>query len=169
MKNIVLVGFMGCGKSTIGKKLAQKLKRKFIDTDTLVEEKTKKKIKDIFKRNGETAFRQAETEVIKEIEKLSELVIACGGGAVLSNRNVRLLKKNGLIIYLKTEPSVLFERVKHTNKRPLLNTQNKEEQFYKIFSKRAGVYEDVADIIIDTEENHPEENIKKILLHKERW
>lgn len=169
MKNIVLVGFMGCGKSTIGKKLAQKLNRKFIDTDTLLEEKTGKKIKDIFKRNGETAFRQAEAEAIKEIENLNELVIACGGGAVLNSRNVKSLKKNGILIYLKANPSVLFNRVKHTNKRPLLDTQNKEKQFYKIFSERTTVYENVADIIIDTEGNGPEETIKKILLHEERW
>ncbi|MBI4743616.1 MAG: shikimate kinase [Actinobacteria bacterium] len=152
MKNIVLVGFMGCGKSTVGKKLAQKLKRKFIDTDALIEEKTRKRIKDIFKRIGETAFRQAETEVIKEIEDFDNVVIACGGGAVLRNRNVKSLKKNGIIIYLKADPSILFNRVKHTNKRPLLNTRHPEEQFYKIFSKRAEIYENIADIIVEAEE-----------------
>jgi len=162
MKNIVLIGFMGSGKSTIGRLLAQKLNYDFVDTDALVEAKTKQQIKDIFEKRGEPAFRQIEAQVVAEVAKAEGKVIACGGGVILNSKNIQALQKNGLIVYLKAEPEVLYGRVKGSEIRPLLNVPDPEARFYEIFSERCLHYEKAADLIIDITELKPSEIVRKI-------
>lgn len=150
MRNIVLIGFMGAGKTAVGKSLAQKLSLSFVDTDHLIEKRTGKKIKDIFAEQGEEVFREMETEVVKEVSGQRNQVIAVGGGAVLREENVEALKENGVLVYLKADPSTLFERTKGTQKRPLLEVPSVKDEIKRLLSIREEVYQKVADIIIDT-------------------
>lgn len=162
-KNIVLIGFMGSGKSTIGRLLARKLDCDFIDTDALIEARTKKRIKEIFEKDGQLIFRQIEAEVVAEVALQKGKVIACGGGVILNPRNVQALRKNGVIIYLKAEPEVLYRRVKESEIRPLLNAPNPEARFYEIFSERRQRYKKAADRIVDVTELTPGKIAEKIV------
>lgn len=162
-KNIVLIGFMGSGKSTVGRLLARKLNYDFVDTDALIEARTKQQIKDIFEKMGEPAFRQIEAKVVAEVAKSEGKVIACGGGVILNSKNIQALQKNGLIVYLKAEPEVLYSRVKKSEIRPLLNVPDPETRFYEIFSERRLRYEKAADLIIDITELKPSEIAKKVV------
>ncbi len=119
-KNIVLIGFMGAGKTQIAKKLAQVLKRKVFSTDRLIELKEGKSILQIFKQSGEPYFRQLEKAVVREVSREKNVIIDCGGGAVIDPENLKRLKKNGLLIYLAASPKVLYHRVRRQKHRPLL-------------------------------------------------
>ena len=119
-KNIVLVGFMGTGKSTVGKMLAKRLKRNWIDVDQKIEEAEKRKISEIFEKDGEAYFRRLEKETIRQITSGTHLVIITGGGAVLDSENRAILKKNGFLITLSATPETIFERVRQSRYRPLL-------------------------------------------------
>ena len=119
-RNIVLVGFMGTGKSTVGKILAKRLKRVWVDVDQRIEEAQKRKIADIFEKDGEAQFRRLEKEEIQKIVSGGNLVITTGGGAVLDPANRAALKKNGLVITLAAEPETIFQRVRRSRHRPLL-------------------------------------------------
>ncbi len=119
-KNIVLVGFMGTGKSTVGKILAKRLNRTWIDVDQKIEENEKRKIAEIFEKDGEARFRQLEKEMIKNIVLGQNLIITTGGGAVLDAENRAALKKNGFVITLSATPETIFKRVRQSRHRPLL-------------------------------------------------
>lgn len=130
MKKIFLIGMMGCGKTTIGKLLAQQLKLSFIDTDELIVREEARSIREIFQENGALYFRQLEK---KRIEQLPDTpsVVACGGGLPCFEQNLDVLSKQGVVIYLKAEAQVLFERIKTSNERPLLETLANFEQLYQ--------------------------------------
>jgi len=162
MKNIVLIGFMGSGKSTVGKLLADKLNFQLVDTDELIEKKTGKQIKKIFEDEGEEAFRLLESEVVSEVADAENQVIACGGGVILNPKNVQALKKNGLLVYLKAFASILFERSRETNDRPLLNVINPKEKVHELLKARESLYEKIADIVIDTSSINVNEVVEKI-------
>ncbi|MDO8886510.1 shikimate kinase [Candidatus Oleimmundimicrobium sp.] len=162
MKNIVLIGFMGSGKTTIGKLLADKLGVSLIDTDKLIEKKFGKQIKDIFKDEGEDAFRLVESEVINEVSSVGNKVIACGGGVILNHKNVQALKKNGLLIYLKASAPILFERIREEGSRPLLNVPNPKDKVSELLKARESLYENVADIVIDTSDMNVDKVVKEI-------
>ena len=119
-KNIVLVGFMGTGKSTVGKLLAKRMKRVWVDVDQRIEESQKRKIAEIFEKDGEAHFRSLEKEEIQKIASGRNLVITTGGGAVLSPDNRAALKKNGFVIALSATPETIFQRVRKSRHRPLL-------------------------------------------------
>lgn len=139
--NIVLTGFMGSGKSVIGRKLAKRLNRKFIDTDDLIEKKTGLEIQQIFSSSGEPYFRQLETEVIKEVIKEDNLVIAVGGGAVLSEENMTNLEKNSMIINLQVKPETVFARIKRDKVvRPLLQTEDPLSRIKELLKQREPHY-----------------------------
>ena len=122
MKNIVLVGFMGAGKSVVGKKLAILLKRNLVSTDALIVEREKRPIADIFKDSGEPYFRGAVKAIVEDVSKKENFIIDCGGGVVLNPDNMSNLKKGGVVFYLKAKSEVLYERVKSEKHRPLLNS-----------------------------------------------
>ncbi len=160
--NIVLVGFMGTGKTAVGKKLARVLKREFIDTDKIIEDRAGKTISKIFADDGEANFRDLEAEVIKDISERNGSVIITGGGAVLRDENINNLKKNGIIFCLKAMPEVIYNRVKNDTKRPLLQVENPLEKIKEMLEQRKKYYEK-ADCIVDTSEMTVEDVVKEII------
>lgn len=151
--NIALIGFMGAGKTAIGKLLAEKLNKKLIELDSLIELKTEKPIARIFKEDGEIAFRQLEIEATREVAGNKNQVIACGGGIVLNKINIDRLKEEGIVVYLTASPEVILQRVSADNTvRPLLENNNKTLTIRELLKFREPFYERAADIKIDTSE-----------------
>jgi shikimate kinase len=149
MKNIILTGFMGAGKSAVGKKLGERLKLKVIDTDDVVEEDSGRKISDIFSQQGEKYFRKLEKDAVKKVSALEDHVIITGGGVVLDKENMENLRKTGTIIYLHARPEVLYERIKNETHRPLLQVKNPLMRIRELLNYRARFYSD-NDLEIDT-------------------
>lgn len=141
MKNVVLIGFMGTGKTVTGKALAQKLKMNYVSIDDLIEKKDGRKIADMFSESGEPHFRKIEKEVIKEISQTDNSVIDAGGGACIDPENVKNLKKKGIMICLWAEPEVIFERTKNYAHRPLLKVDEPLLKIKDLMDKRKPFYE----------------------------
>lgn len=148
-KNIVLCGFMGCGKTTIGKALAKKTGMSLVDTDKYIEEKENMTISDIFKVYGEGYFRELEHKACVELANISNLIIATGGGALTYERNVKALKKSCVIVLLDVPVDVLYERLKFDTTRPLLQREDKKEAMTELYNKRMPLYKKASDIVID--------------------
>ncbi len=149
--NIALIGFMGVGKTAVGKVLAEKLGRSFVELDLLIEQKAGKSIPDIFQQDGETVFRELEIEVTKEVSKDENLVIACGGGIVLNKINIDRLRQQSRIVYLTAPPEVILKRVSgEAGERPLLKTVGRDLNIRELLGFRKPFYERAADIIINT-------------------
>lgn len=144
--NIVLVGMPGSGKTTVGKKLAQKTGMTFYDSDIYLEEKVGRKIPDIIENDGEESFRDMETECLTELTKISGCIIATGGGAVLREQNRYLIRQNGICFYIKRDIEKLS-----TKGRPL--SQGGKERLYQLYEVRNPIYEDVSDYAVETHEN----------------
>lgn len=162
MKNIALIGLMGSGKSTVGALLAQKLNLNFVDIDLEIEKQEKKIISEIFAQEGEGFFRELESETIKDFCKNKAQIISTGGGAVQNTANLELLKQNCTVIYLKTSPKVLFERIKEDTLRPLLQNTNPMGTLEELLIKRQKNYQK-ADIIIDTDNKTTIEILDEII------
>ena len=151
MKNIVLIGFMGTGKSSVGRILAKRAKREFVDIDRYLEEKEKRKIRDIFEREGEVYFRKLEKEAILRWASAGNKVITTGGGAVVDPENLSVLKANGILITLVAKPETIYERVKNSKRRPLLNgSEDLFSEIQKLLEKRKPFYEK-SDYYFDTD------------------
>ena len=149
MKHIILIGFMGAGKSTLGKLIANKLECTFVDTDNYIEKKEGRFILDIFADDGEEYFRCVETEVLKELAKCEEkLVISLGGGTPLSEENREIIKSLGYVIFLKLSGEEAFERLKEDSDRPLLKVDNPKERIDALLAIRNPIYESVADYVL---------------------
>jgi len=164
-KNIVLIGFMGCGKSLTSNKLAETLNRKVISTDKLIEQKEGQVIAEIFEKSGEGYFRRVEKEIIKEISGQSDLIIDCGGGVVMDDENMANLKKNGLVIYLAASPESIYENIKHQPRRPLLNVADPQLKITELLQERKPYYEK-ADRTINTDHrtiNQIAEDVLKVV------
>lgn len=162
MKNIVLVGMMGAGKTTIGELLATKLNRELKDIDRVIEQEQKKSIIGIFTDDGEEVFRKLESETIEKFSNMSDLIISTGGGALEKANNLSNLQKNGIIIYLKADIEELFKRVKNETQRPLLKEQDPLEVIKKLIKKREKFYL-MADITIITDNKSPEKITEEII------
>ena len=160
---LYLIGFMGVGKTTIGKQIAALNKVVFIDTDSQIEIKTSKSIKEIFEIDGEIAFRKLETDTIRSINK--KAIIACGGGLPAHNNNIEYLKHKGIVIYLKASTETLIQRLEiNKNKRPLISnlTNEKRLEFIrKILKKREITYKK-ADYTIETDNKPVEKVLREI-------
>lgn len=140
-KDTILIGFMGTGKSTIGKLLAKKQNRLFIDTDSYIESKEGRSISDIFEQKGEAYFRSLETEILKELKEITHnAVIATGGGLPLRQENAELLSQMGEVIYLQTSADTILERLKGDTTRPLLNTENPRARVEQLLGERDEKY-----------------------------
>jgi len=148
--NIYLIGLMGSGKTTLGKSLAKKLNRPFIDTDQLIEQKSGVDVSMIFEFEGEVGFRERETKLLSEIALKKEHIVSTGGGIILSKYNRDVIAKSGIIFYLKTQPAELFIRLQNDKTRPLLQGTNLKEKLTKIYAERSTLYEMTADYIIET-------------------
>ena len=161
--NIILCGFMGCGKSTVGKSLSQKLGYDFIDLDEFIENLQKMTISNIFEKYGESGFRKLETEAISEITKSKNCVISLGGGAVLNPENVDIIKSNGKLFFLNISANEVYNRLKDDTSRPLLQTDDKLTAITTLLSKRLPIYESVADVKIDVDSKNTEDIVKEIV------
>lgn len=148
-KNIILIGFMGTGKTEVGKEVAERLGYNFIDTDELIERKEGISIPEIFDKYGEPYFRKIESEIIEEVAKRNKVVIATGGGAVIKPDNRENLKRNGLMICLKASPEIIYSRTKNYNNRPLLKTDDPYRKIQDLLSEREQYYSQ-ADFTVDT-------------------
>lgn len=162
--NIALIGFMGAGKTAVGRRLAEKLGKGLIETDKLIEKKAGKSIPDIFSQDGEAVFRQLEVEVIGEVSGNKNQVIACGGGVVLNRQNVDCLKEGAVVVYLTAPPEVVLQRVlADTSVRPLLKSRDKAQTIRRLMKCRKPLYEQAADITIDTSEMDIDEVAEHII------
>lgn len=148
--NLYLVGLMGAGKTTVGRLLAKHYGCAFRDSDHEVEARTGVRIPVIFEIEGEAGFRKREEAVIAELTTLSDLVLATGGGAVLSAVTRDNLRRNGVVIYLRGSPEHLYERTRHDRNRPLLQTEDPLGRLRELYRQRDPLYREVADIVIDT-------------------
>ncbi len=158
MQKIYLIGFMGSGKSTIGKALARKLGKSYVDTDTFIEEKYGS-IPEIFKNEGEETFRLYEIEALKATTTYD--VISTGGGIVEKEENIQTMKKHGMIIYLHTSFKEISERLELDENRPLWNQDHEEKQ--KLFERRIPLYKKCSDHIVSTDHKSIEEVVEEII------
>ena len=141
--NIMLIGFMGSGKSTI-------LEMQDLETDEFIVKREDMTINEIFQRKGEEYFRRCENNALRELETRQGIIISCGGGMPMKDENVELMKKNGKIVLLTASPETIYERVKYSNERPLLNGNMNVEYIKDLMEKRKDRYESIADIVVDT-------------------
>ncbi|MDD4984436.1 MAG: shikimate kinase [Dehalococcoidales bacterium] len=149
--NIALIGFMGTGKTTVGKTLAEKLGKEFFELDVLIEKKAGKTIPAIFKEDGEISFRELEIEVVKEVSRQRNAVIACGGGVILNKINIDRLRKEAVMVYLTASPRVILRRIsKDTDERPLLAVANPALTIKELLRFRRPFYEQAADVTVNT-------------------
>ena len=148
--NIFLVGLMGAGKTTVGKILSKRYDKPFHDSDHEIEARCGVKIPVIFEIEGEAGFRKREELAIAELTALSNVVLATGGGAVLSATNRKLLGSRGIVIYLRGSPEHLFERTRHDRNRPLLQTNNPLAKLRELYQQRDPLYREIADMVMDT-------------------
>lgn len=162
-KNIVLIGFMGTGKTAVGRRLAQRLKREFVDTDQEIERITGKTVAQIFARDGEVRFRSEEALLTKKLAAREGLVISTGGGLVLNPENVKLLGENGVFIHLKASPEVIYQRLKNKKNRPLLLKGDKRERIKSLLAEREEVYSRLAGCTVDTGEVSVDEAVERIV------
>lgn len=149
MRNIVLIGFMGAGKTMVGKLLAEALHRPFVDTDKMVEDTVGATIETIFETLGEEKFRELETETIKSLSCIRGEIIATGGGALAKEENAKRLKE-GFVVYLYARPDVLFSRIRSETGRPLADKMRDQADMEVLLMQRDPLYREAADLIIDT-------------------
>jgi shikimate kinase len=150
LPNIVLIGFMGCGKSSVGRRIAANTGRRFVDTDELVASRAGRSISRIFAEQGEDAFRDLESQALDGLAGESGLVLATGGGAILREANRAILRRIGPVVWLDAEPDILFERVSRNRRRPLLQTENPRATFDALLASRRPIYEQAASLRIDS-------------------
>lgn len=148
--NIYLVGMPGAGKTTVGRHLARRMQRSFIDADHEIETRTGVRIPLIFDIEGEQGFRDRESRVIAELATESNLIVATGGGAVLRPENRAALKQGGTVVYLFVAPRLLFERTRLDPNRPLLQVADPMQKIEELFAERDPLYREVADIVVNS-------------------
>ena len=162
-KNIYLIGLMGSGKTTLGKILSKKLDKNFYDSDHVIEEKLGVDVPMIFEYEGEAGFREREKDSLKELVSKQNIVLATGGGIILSKSNRDLLSENGIVIYLKSNQKDLIKRMKNDKTRPLLKNGNIEEIIKKLCKEREPLYEEIADFEIMTKNKRIHEVVNEII------
>jgi shikimate kinase len=148
--NIYLIGLMGAGKTTVGRQLAKRLHRRFLDSDHEIEARTGVRIPTIFEIEGEVGFRRRETQVLAELSLEVDLVLATGGGAVLAPVNQACLRDTGTVIYLHAPPEVLYDRTRHDRNRPLLQVSDPLQKLKDLYGQRDPIYRSTAHLIVDS-------------------
>ena len=150
-RNIILIGPMGSGKSTIGNIIARRLHREFQDSDHFIESRTGVDIARIFDIEGEAGFRDRETSALQELLSENDRVIATGGGSVLRPENQQMLKQRGYIVFLDTSLNQQMQRLRRDKKRPLLQTENPRARLESLSRERRPIYLDLADLVVKTD------------------
>ena len=149
--NLFLVGLPGAGKSTLGRQLARRLVKHFVDADTELENRLGVSIPTIFEIEGEAGFRDREEATLADLTQLVDVVLSTGGGAVLRPANRVRLKENGTVVYLHADPNILWERVRHSRNRPLLQTGDPRIRLATLYGERDALYREVADHVIESD------------------
>jgi shikimate kinase len=162
MKNIVLTGFMGTGKTAVGRELSRLLNMELVDVDTEIEKSQKMTINEIFKKFGEAKFREIETEMIQKLSEHKNVIISTGGGAVLKQGNMDALRKQGVIVCLMATPEIILKRTVRSSNRPLLQVEDPFARIKELLDFRRPFYEK-ADIAIDTEGKTPLQIAEEIM------
>jgi len=167
-KNIVLIGFMGSGKSMVARELGKRLKAQVVATDDLAQAREKETIHEIFKSKGEAYFRNLETEIIKEVSLRRGIIIDCGGGVVLRKENLQDLKTNGIVFYLQATPEVIYQRIKNEGHRPLLKAPDPLGCIKELYQQRLPLYNQ-ADYTIDANDASIEGPVVEIMRHLDEF
>jgi shikimate kinase len=163
LPTIVVIGFMGAGKTSVGRLVARALSREFVDTDQMIERATRMTIGELFQREGELSFRRREIAAIDRAIAVPGRVIAVGGGAVLSAENRTALKQAGLLVYLRATPETLTGRLTAVTDRPLLNTSDRVGRIRDLLVARGPIYETAGDVAIDTDRLNLEQTAVEVL------
>ena len=156
-ENIVFIGFMGCGKSTVGGIVSRRLRFSFLDTDKAVSERARMTIPQIFEHYGEAHFRERETAVLESLIGVRRHVFATGGGIVTQPRNIPILRQLGLVVLLKADPEEIFKRVSRNTGRPLLQVENPRARVFEMMAERQPLYEQAAQFQVDSTKLRHEE------------
>lgn len=163
-KNIILIGFMGSGKTTTGIGLSYKLQCVLSDTDKMIEKQEGRSISDIFAAEGEEGFRDRETELLKRLKKNApRQIYSVGGGTPLREENRRLLSELGTVVYLKVSPETVYRRLKGDNTRPLLQGDDPMAKIRALLQKREELYQEAADIMVCVDEKKPAQVVREIM------
>ena len=162
-ENIFLVGLMGAGKSTVGRILARRLGKRFVDTDHEIEKRNGVTIPVIFEIEGEDGFRRREQEVLADLAQEIDLVLSTGGGIVLKPENREALRNHGFVVYLNARPELLAERTKHDRTRPLLNVEDPLTRLRELYAVRDPLYREVAHAVVETGRGAPQQVVQAIL------
>jgi shikimate kinase len=162
--NLALIGFMGSGKSSVGRLVAESLGFEFVDTDSLIEASTGRTISDLFTQNGENAFRELETRVVGELAARQHTVISTGGGLAARQENLDNLKLHALVVCLWASPEKIWERVRHQTHRPLLQDANPLARIRELLEQREPVYK-LADVLVNTEMRPLKEVAQQVVHH----
>lgn len=162
IQNVFLIGFMGCGKSTMARMLAADLQRDLVEMDETIEAEAGMSVKEIFEKYGETYFRDLESALIDRITDRGGAIVSCGGGAVLRPENVARMRENGMILYLNAEPETIYERVHDKTTRPLLNGNMNVEYITQLMQARIPIYEAAADQTLSVDGFAKMENLERI-------
>lgn len=162
-EHIFLIGFMGCGKSTNARYLAKMTDVEQMEMDQKIVKDQGMAITEIFAKFGEPYFRDLETELLRSMKDMEPMVVSCGGGAVLREENVALMKECGTIVFLTATPEAIYDRVKHSTDRPVLNGNMNVEYIAELMEKRQPKYEAAADLVISTDMKNVREICEEIL------
>lgn len=163
MQNIFLIGFMGAGKSTVAKALRKKLAMEQAEMDQMIVESEGMPISEIFEKHGEDYFRDVESNTLIGLEKKQNLIVSCGGGVVLRPENAAYMKKSGTVVWLKANPETIYERVKDSKERPILNGNMNVAYISDLMKKREALYEAAADVTIETDGKSMEQICNEII------
>ena len=161
--NILLVGMMGVGKTTVGKSLASYLNKTFIDTDHEIQKRTGVKIPVIFEIEGEAGFRKREAKMLRELLKIYNIVLATGGGIILNRENRELLRQNGTIVYLRATVNDLWHRTRHNKDRPLLQTLDLQAKLAELYDQRDPIYREIAHIVVESRKQSIRQMVKLLV------
>ncbi|MEG1408364.1 MAG: shikimate kinase [Terrisporobacter sp.] len=161
--NIFFIGFMGVGKTTVSSYLSNLLNMEEIDIDNYIEEKESMTVAEMFKKYGEVYFRKCETKTLIELQEKSNRIISCGGGIVLKDENIDLMRKQGKVVLLTASPQTIYERVRYSNDRPILNNNMNVEFISSLMEKRKDRYLEATDLIINTDDKTIEEVCREII------
>ncbi len=161
-RNIFLIGPMGAGKSTVGRHLAQLLDKEFHDSDREIEKRTGASVALIFDIEGEQGFRKRETAILDELTRGDNMVLATGGGVVLSEENRHLLRSRGTVVYLDADLDTLMRRTHRDRKRPLLETGDRRQKLADIMKERESLYRSEADVVVTTDRRSPAAVARKV-------
>ena len=163
LNNLALIGFMGTGKTSVGKLVAEIMRFEFLDTDELIEEYTGRSITEIFSKDGEAAFRALEKKVVEELAGKTQTIISTGGGLPTNPDNIKKLKANALVVCLWASPKKIWERVRHQSHRPLLHDADPQKKITDLLAAREPFYR-LADVLVNTDLRSPREVAQQIVL-----